>query len=544
MTAIPVIWLGGHPVSWDQAMLDDALSGRMWPTGYEFEHHEDDVHLTRNLWWSSPKGAVVIVHGPTFAAHVERLNAALAALPWALVCVTSDEERRFPVEQLSHPNMRVWLQYPQREDEADGYLPVGYPPHFRDLLPERTPERIYDWVFAGQVNHSRRRECVAALQAARNAYIEASPGFTQGLSYAEYAELMSQARAVACPSGPHSVDSFRVWETLEAGALPVVDGETPTSDAVWFWDRLLQGRPFPVVCDWGWAAGHGDVLRADYPRRNVTAWWASWKRQWCQRLGRTIHDLAGLERAPQPVTVLIPTSPIAAHPDTGIIEQTIASVRLHHPDAEVIVMCDGVRPEQEHYRERYSEYVERLVWLAARDGRILPVIHGQHLHQAEMTRRALDHVDSPLVLFVEHDTPLVTDEPMDWPALQAAVLSGETDLVRFHYESGVHPEHEHLMLDEKPRDVHGAPLLRTVQWSQRPHLANTGFYRRILREDFPEGHVGMVEDVMHSVVHSAWRDYGKAGWDRYRLTMYAPEGNIKRSLHLDGRGEDPKWEMS
>jgi hypothetical protein len=539
---IPVIWLGGHPVSWDQAMLDDAFSGRMWPTGYEFEAHEV------SLWvdWPEVDGAVVVVHGPLYADRVDLLNQCLALLDWCLVCVTSDEERRFPVEKLDHPTMAVWLQYPQQLDRADGYLPVGYPPHFRDLLPATPPERVYDWVFAGQVNHVRRRECVAALKNLEGpGRIEVSPGFTQGLGHAEYAELLSQARAVACPSGPESVDSFRVWESLEAGAVPLADGQLPGPggwrvDSTWLWGLVAAGSPpFPVVDDWADTADILDLLPAN---SGVSAWWLDWKRRWCRRIGSTIRRLSDTEPTPGPVTVLIPTSPIAAHPDTAIIEATIASVRYHHPDAEIVVMCDGVRPEQDHYRARYAAYLERLTYLCARDGRIVPVIHAEHLHQAEMTRRALAMVDTPLVLFVEHDTPLVTDEPIDWPALTDAVLSGETDLVRFHYEAGVHPEHEHLMLDVEPIDVRGVQLLRTVQWSQRPHLASTGFYRRILAEEFPAGYVGMVEDRMHSVVHSAWREFGLAGWDRFRLTMYAPPGgNIKRSLHLDGRGDDEKW---
>jgi hypothetical protein len=536
---IPVIWLGGHPVSWDQAMLDDAFSGRMWPVGYEFRHYE----TKQGEQWPECDGAVVLVHGPMYASRVGLVNELLGRLGWALVCVTSDEERRFPVEQLDHPNMVVWLQYPREGDVADGFLPVGYPPHFRALLPERPPERTYDWVFAGQVNHKRRRECVEALrlhERQKRIRIEPSPGFTQGLGHQEYADLLSQAWVVACPSGPESVDSFRVWEALEACAVPLADCATPHGPADYLWIRILgTAPPFPLA-DWPMLSGFDDLWRLRITNRSVAAWWLGWKRQFCQRIGNTILDLSGDERAVQPVTVLIPTSPIAAHPDTAVIEETIASVRYWHPDAEIVVMCDGVRPEQEHYRERYSEYLERLVWLAARDGRILPVIHGEHLHQAEMTRRALDLVDSPLVLFVEHDTPLVTDEPIDWPAIEAAART-DVDLVRFHYEAMVHPEHEHLMLDTVPRDVRGAPLLRTVQWSQRPHLANTGWYRKLLADHFPPGYKGMVEDVMHGVVHNEWREFGLAGWDRYRLAMYAPGGNLKRSLHLDGRGADPKW---
>jgi hypothetical protein len=363
-----------------------------------------------------------------------------------------------------------------------------------------------------------------------------SPGFTQGLAHREYAALLASAEVVPCPAGPESVDSFRVWESLEAGCVPVVDGKRPGVADRGLWGKVLGGRvPFPIVDEWT------EFPPALPDRVRVSAWWQGWKRQFCQRIGATIRELSGIQPVPQSVTVVIPTSPIASHPDTGIFEETLASVRYWFPDAEVIVTCDGVRPEQEHYRDRYEKYLANLTWLAGRDGRVLPVVHDEHLHQAEMLRRALPLVESPLVLFVEHDTPLVTDEPIDWESVQAAVLSGEVDLVRFHYESGVHPEHEHLMLDDKPRDVAGAPLLRTVQWSQRPHLAATGFYRRLLEQEFRAGYVGMVEDLMHGVVHNAWREFGLAGWDRYRLAMYAPEGNIKRSLHLDGRGDDPKW---
>jgi hypothetical protein len=437
--------------------------------------------------------------------------------------------------------MAVWVQYPRQEDRADGFLPVGWPGHFPPLLSDHEPERPNRWAFAGQVNHVRRKELVSVLRDTEGGVLVESPGFTQGLAHRDYAELLSSAESVPCPSGPQSVDSFRVWESLEAGAVPVVDSQRPhpggwNVDSAWLWGLVLAGRvPFPVVDDWS------DFPRETPDRARLSAWWAGWKRDWCERVGTTIHRLSGIEREPEPVTVLIPTSPIAAHPDTSIIEETIRSVRFWHPTAEIVLMCDGVRPEQEHYRARYEIYLKRLCWLAHRDQRILPVIHDEHLHQAEMTRRGLDLVQSPLVLFVEHDTPLVTDEPIDWPGLVDVVRSGGADLVRFHYEAGVHPEHAHLMLDEKPWDVMGAPLLRTVQWSQRPHLASTAFYRRLLREEFPPGYVGMIEDRMHGVVHNAWREYGLAGWDRYRLWMYAPEGNIKRSLHLDGRGADPKW---
>lgn len=535
----PVIWLDAHCLCWDQALFDDVVNDRLWPTGYTFEHHVGFDQAPTDGF------AIVVVPARYHAADIDDINARLAGFDGVLVVLTSDEERLFPVDQLQHPNLRVWVQTPGPTDDPDYCLPVGYPPHLRDHLREIGQlDRSVGWLFAGQVNHDRRRQCVDQLRRRDDGALVESPGFTQGLNHATYAASLATARVAACPSGPHTVDTFRVWEALEAGALPLVDTQTPDGDASWYWSLVAHELDLPLITEWREFGERFDHLNATWPqhRNRLCGQWQNYKRRLCERLSDVVRELSGEPPQLGPVTVLVPTSPIAAHPDTSIIETTVSSIRHHLPDAEILVMCDGVRAEQGSYRDRYDEYLGRLTWLCAnRWSRVLPIIHERHLHQAEMTRRALDMVRTPLVLFVEHDTPLVTDEPIDFDALIAACVGDYADVIRLHHEALVLPDHAHMMLDTEPQDVHGAPLLRTVQWSQRPHLATTGFYCRVIAQHFPPDHVGMIEDVMHGVVHNEWRQYGLAGWDRYRLWLYAPPGNIKRSYTLDGRGTDPKW---
>jgi hypothetical protein len=534
---IPVVWVDKRMLCWDQAMLDEILSDLAWPTGYEFEHRVGFDGIDAS-------GAVVVVPGRYHAGSIAWLNAELARFEWVLLIVTSDEENLFPLGQVQHPNMRAWVQTPGAKN-ADGYLPVGYPPHLRGHLSDVGYGKPEGWFFSGQVNNPRRKQCVEALRGVDGGSHIETPGFTQGLPHDAYALRVARARIVPCPSGPHTVDTFRACEALEAGCLPVLDGQTPDGDGSWYWPTVFPGLKAPVLDDWDRFPGLATDLLIDWPANGnrASAWWQGYKRTLAHCMSDAIKDLSGTLPEAEPITVLVPTSPIASHPDTAVIEETIASVRHWLPDAEIIVMCDGVRPEQEYYRQRYEDYLQRLVWLTGRMERVLPVVHDDHLHQGELTKKALDLVRTPLVLFVEHDTPLVTDCLIDFPALTAAALSGEADCIRFHHEALVLPDHEHLMLDSEPRDVHGAPLLRTVQWSQRPHLASTGFYRRLLAQHFDGTRRAMIEDAVHGPVHDAWREFGLAGWDRYRLWMYAPGGNIKRSYHLDGRGEDQKWEL-
>jgi len=238
------------------------------------------------------------------------------------------------------------------------------------------------------------------------------------------------------------------------------------------------------------------------------------------------------------ITVLTPVSPIPSHPDTEILEQTLDSVRHHLPDAEIILTFDGVRAEQDDRAQDYAEHIRRALWRADHHyGNICPLIFDEHTHQAGMARAALAEVRTPLVLYVEQDTPLVTDEPIEWDDCAALIESGQADVVRFHHEALIPEPHQHMM--------HGleGKFLRTSQFSARPHLASTGYYRRVLADHFSPGANCFLEDVLHGVCSEAVIIDGMAGWDRHKLWIYHPDtGNIKRSWHIDGRAGAPKYD--
>lgn len=242
-----------------------------------------------------------------------------------------------------------------------------------------------------------------------------------------------------------------------------------------------------------------------------------------------------------PITVVVSTSPIPSHPDTHIIDETIASVLAHLPVSEIILMCDGVRPEQEHRRADYEAYLQRVMWSADHRWRhTLPLIWDEHLHQAGCTKRALEHVQTPLILFVEGDTPL-TDGDIPWQALTEVITAGDANVVRFSHEASILEPHRHLMLDDQPQQVRGVPLMRTIQWSQRPHLASTAWYRDMIDRFFGYGRHDFIEDVVYGKLIAAYERDGDMGWLNWRTWIYTPDGDIKRSLHTDGRAGGDKF---
>lgn len=237
------------------------------------------------------------------------------------------------------------------------------------------------------------------------------------------------------------------------------------------------------------------------------------------------------------MTVVVPVSPIVSHPDTSILEETLRSVRHHLPDVEILLTFDGVRPEHEHRRGDYEEFIRRVLWRADHHyGNIAPFVFDEHRHQSGMLQAVLDEIETPLLMYVEQDTPLVTDEPIDFDKIAGFILAGHSNLARLHHEAVIPTEHTHM--------VHGDDqgFIRTSQWSQRPHVASTAFYRRIMADYFTPDSRAFIEERMHGVVDNAFCRDGIHGWEQYRLHIYNPGSNLKRSYHVDGRRGEPRYD--
>lgn len=555
---VPVWWLSMAPDTpsrgyWDGQIVEDLVSGLVFDHGLSFINHVGAGWLP--VFYEG-RGAVVVVPGRSHVGYEQQITEAIAPLPWVLLIVTGDEEHRFRWMDVTHPRMRRWVQTPDpRQDSgADGFLPVGWTPHTTNndayhlahWPPGSRPPLTRDvlWTFAGQVTHPRRQQCADALRRimdklGRHDMIETA-GFTQGHDPKRYAAMLASAKVAPCPSGPVTVDTFRVCEALQMGAVPVLDNRTPKADESDYWRLVFGDHPLPTIDDWSTVGGA--ILDASKPARQlqVAAWWSRWKAELGERFARTVRDLAGIPDEPDDlITVVVATSPTETGTNRHTVE-TIASVRRHLPRARVIIAADGVRPEQEHLRERYLR--ELFVWLWPGDRGVSLSALDEWGHQALSVKAAVRHVTTPTILFMEHDTPL-TDGEIPWAAAAKVVLQGDLDVLRFHHEAQIHPEHRWLMVDLEPVDVGGVPVMHTMQWSQRPHLANTGFYKWMLGKYFGRESRTMIEDAMHGVVQVAWMEHPAEARSWWKLGIYAPAGTMVRHTHSDARGDAPKWDM-
>lgn len=533
---IPLYWLSmreGGPArnAWDQDIID-------WlAPSTHFRTQDVGQRLLS-------QGGVVVIPGRFNVEHVETINQWINQLRWAVVIITSDEESLFPWRELHHPNLRIYIQSPRPDLHSDPslrFLPVGAPePAYLSTLP--VPRKSTSVFFSGQVNHRQRDEMLAAFTDYPHASITPSPGFTLGMDRKTYLASLAAAKVVPCPSGPASADSFRVWEALEAGCVPIVD-DGPTVDSEGravtdyprgFWEFF--DPPFPVVDNWRDAPRIADALLEQWPQsaNRVSAWWQLKKRELRNRLLDDVAELSGVSSTKTAVTVCIPTSPTPNNPDFSHLSLTIEAICSNLPGSEILLMIDGVHPNQSHLHDAYNEYIRRVLWMTNHHWtNTTPLLFEDYLHQSGKMRRSLPHVRTPLILWNEHDTPLEGD--IDWNRCIDELMGDRLDVIRFYHESNVHPEHEWLM-----RGRHDDLFLRTVQQSGRPHLARTDYYQRVMADHFSEDTHTFIEYVLHSVCQCEDIE----PWERHRMALYAPEDGrpIKRSGHVDARGGEPTYE--
>jgi hypothetical protein len=281
---------------WDQGLLED-----LFKQG-NFEHvtNVSEVPIGEG---DDRLGAVVVINGRTHVEDTAKLTEEIAPLKWVLFIETGDEESVFPWREVKHPLMRVWMMLPRMNvhDDVHFKLPNGYRPNTREIMKEiGYKEKDIDWSFVGQVNHERRQQCFDVLTQFKPLYPKSVLVGTNAFGkevvpYREYIQIMAESKIVLCPSGVESPDNFRLYEALEAGAIPVVDAFSTNFKTAGFW-RYLFGDdiPFPIVNYWDEIPDMLPHLIANHKElsQKCFAWWQLKKREMKFRLFDDIKELS------------------------------------------------------------------------------------------------------------------------------------------------------------------------------------------------------------------------------------------------------------
>ena len=161
-------------------------------------------------------------------------------------------------------------------------FPLGYKSGLASAAPPPPAAgRPYLWSFAGDASKSSRGDMLAALKAVPNGKLHLTSGFDAGdaLPTDGYRDLLAKTVFTPCPAGFVNLESFRVWEALECGSIPIVETR-PNYD---YFGGLVGKNPLPHVQHWSEAPGLiGRIRDADGVgalQDECVAWWTHYKQE-------------------------------------------------------------------------------------------------------------------------------------------------------------------------------------------------------------------------------------------------------------------------
>lgn len=159
-------------------------------------------------------------------------------------------------------------------------IPLGWMNGFpQNMTIKSTEERKYVWSFSGHVDKTTRMEMAKWMSTVPNgkSYFKKcgedwGPFQGHALNPQQMADMYNDSLFVPCPQGNCSIDSFRVTEALQAGAIPIVERNN-------YWIKLFGPNcPFVQVDRWEDAPLLIENLKADFTtidsiRQHNHRWW-------------------------------------------------------------------------------------------------------------------------------------------------------------------------------------------------------------------------------------------------------------------------------
>lgn len=176
----------------------------------------------------------------------------------------------------------IWRNFAYARFAGARVFPIGPRADFLEpewcaqaLLP--ASQRPFPWGFMGTLWSSGSRSLATSLflRALPEGFFFGGRSFGQGLPPDLYRQQLSHSAFALCPEGDRHLDTFRLYESLQAGCIPLLVDQRAMAASL-----LGDLAPWPVFHTWPealhWAQDLlGDPAHLDATQAAITAWWRS-----------------------------------------------------------------------------------------------------------------------------------------------------------------------------------------------------------------------------------------------------------------------------
>jgi len=187
-----------------------------------------------------------------------------------------DESGAYDLSPIYNNCSYVWRAFCSGKYFNNDYvkcIPIGYK---SGVINKQKKNRKFKWAFVGTPHKSSRHDLLFQFSKIEPFFCHKTEKFNEKIiSVDEMSEVLSSTEFMPCPNGFVHPETYRLYEALECGCIPIVE------NAYKYYDRLFPNNPFIKVDMWSEAKsmlnGWGND-QIEKKQKECTKWWIEYKK--------------------------------------------------------------------------------------------------------------------------------------------------------------------------------------------------------------------------------------------------------------------------
>ena len=221
------------------------------------------------------KGDSLIIVDSNPEKKIELYNKLKLVCSKTLLFHLGDESGAYDLSQVYKNFNYIWRTFCSNKYFKNNQIkciPIGYK---SGLVNKHKDKRKYKWSFTGTPHKSSRHDLLFQFSDIKPFFCHKTEKFDEKIiSVDEMSEVLSSTEFIPCPNGFFHPETYRLYEALECGCVPIVE------NAYKYYDRLFPDNPFIKIDKWADAKpiikGWGDD-QIQNKQKECKNWWNSYK---------------------------------------------------------------------------------------------------------------------------------------------------------------------------------------------------------------------------------------------------------------------------
>ena len=221
------------------------------------------------------QGDILIIVDSNPEKKIELYNKLNLACSKILLFHLGDESGSHDLSKVYKNCYYVWRTFCSNKYFKNSHvqcIPIGYK---SGLVNKQKNKRKYKWAFTGTPHKSSRHDLLFQFSDIKPFFCHKTEKFnTKIISVDEMSEILSSTEFLPCPSGFFHPETYRLYEALQCGCIPIVE------NAYKYYDRLFPDNIFIKVDKWADAKsiiknwGNNQIKKKQEECKN---WWSNYK---------------------------------------------------------------------------------------------------------------------------------------------------------------------------------------------------------------------------------------------------------------------------